>query len=59
MDDYKIKQLEIMLEYEESAPEDSKYGAHLDHWSGRAKPINIDAGALRCLIDYYSKKENI
>ena len=53
MDDYKVKQLHKMLEYETSKAEEH-YGAHLTHWSGEANPINIDAGAIRVLIDYYS-----
>jgi len=50
--EYKIAQLRNMLTAETS--EDAGgYGAHLDHWSGRAKPINLDADALRVLISYY------
>lgn len=50
--EYKIEQLRNMLTAETS--EDAGgYGAHLDHWSGRAKPINLDADALRVLISYY------
>ena len=50
---YKIEQLREWLRFEEKMPEAQQYGAHLTHWSGRGKPINIDAGALRVLIDYY------
>ena len=53
-DPYKVEQLWKMLKAEIDAPEDQKYGAHLQHWSGNAKPINIDAGALRTLIAYYT-----
>jgi hypothetical protein len=53
--DYKIKQLQLMLD-SESNFETGGYGANLSHWSGTAKPINIDAGALQCLIDYYTNK---
>lgn len=53
--DYKIEQLKKMLE-SESDMATAGYGAHLSHWSGKAKPINIDAGALQCLIDYYDNK---
>lgn len=53
MDAYKVKQLELMLAHEESRTEEH-YGAHLQHWYGDAKPIQIDAGGLRALIDYYS-----
>ena len=50
--EYKIEQLRNMLTAETS--EDAGgYGAHLDHWSGRAKPINLDADAIRVLINYY------
>lgn len=55
-DPYKVEQLWNMLKAEIDAPEDQKYGAHLQHWSGYAKPINIDAGALRVLIAYYTKE---
>ena len=53
-DPYKVEQLWKMLKAEVSAPDDQKYGAHLQHWSGEAKPIIIDAGALRALIKYYT-----
>lgn len=53
-DDYKVKQLKEMLRQEMKQPQDEKYGAHLTHWSGYAMPINIDEGALRLLIEYYS-----
>lgn len=53
-DSYKAEQLWKMLKAEIDAPDDQKYGAHLQHWSGEAKPINIDAGALRALIAYYT-----
>lgn len=55
-DPYKAEQLWNMLKAEIDAPEDQKYGAHLQHWSGNAMPINIDAGALRALIAYYTKE---
>ena len=58
MNEYKIKQLMAMLMVEtDPNPEISGYGAHLQYWTGDAKPINIDAGALQVLIDYYSGKE--
>lgn len=53
MYEYKIQQLEKMLEYEQAQPEQNKYGAHVTHWSGCAKSINIDEGALTALIQYY------
>ncbi len=55
MDDYKVKQLKQMLKHETSKKEEH-YGAHLSHWYGDSKPINIDAGGLRALIRYYSKR---
>lgn len=55
-DPYKVEQLWEMLKAEVSAPDNQKYGAHLQHWSGNSKPINIDAGALRALIAYYTKE---
>ena len=51
---YKIQQLTKMAEYEESQPPQGQYGAHLQHWSGHGNPINIDAGAIRLLIQYYT-----
>jgi hypothetical protein len=47
-----------MLEAEKSQPDNEKYGAHITHWSGKASPINIDAGAIQALIDYYTGKNN-
>lgn len=58
-DSYKLKQLEEMLKFEEQQPEDQKYGAHLFHWSGHGKPINLETGALRVLIQYYSEKVEV
>ena len=46
-----------MLEWERNAHPNEQYGAHLTHWSGQAKPINIDAGALEALIAYYERKK--
>lgn len=57
MDHYKIEQLTRMLEFEKKQAENEKFGAHLTHWSGNAKPINIDEGALQTLINYYKNKE--
>lgn len=57
MDHYKIEQLTRMLEFEKKQAENEKYGAHLTHWSGNAKPINIDEGALQALINYYKNRE--
>lgn len=49
---YKVEQLKKMLDAEEGT--NGGYGAHLTHWAGNAKPINIDAGAIKALIRYYS-----
>ena len=57
MDHYKIEQLTRMLEFEKKQAENEKFGAHLTHWSGNAKPINIDEEALQALINYYKNKE--
>ena len=54
-DDYKAQQLKEMPRQEMMQPQNEKYGAHLTHWSGCAKPIIIDEGALKVLIEYYSK----
>lgn len=55
MNEYKVKQLEIMLACELDH-KNGGYGAHLSYWYGDSKPINIDAGALRFLIDYYKRE---
>lgn len=44
-----------MLEAEQKQKPDEQYGAHLSHWAGTTKPINIDSGAIKVLINYYSK----
>ena len=49
---YKVQQLEEMLKYEQSVPESEQFGSHLQHWAA-GKPINIDAGAIQELINYY------
>lgn len=54
--DYKIKQLQMMLEAEQVQESDKKYGAHLTHWAGTAKPINIDERALLVLIEHYENR---
>ena len=54
--EYKIKQLETMLNYEKQQPEDKQFGIHLQHWAA-GKPINIDAAAIKLLIDYYKHKD--
>ena len=51
--EYKVKQLMLMLSHEDGEGDDVGYGAHLSHWFGDSKPIQLDAGAIRALIDYY------
>lgn len=53
--DYKIEQLKEMLAAELSP--DGGYGAHVSHWVGSIKPINIDAQALAALIAHYESRE--
>lgn len=54
---YKIQQLKIMLECEQGkyGKEGQGYGAHLSHWYGNSKAIQLDAGALEVLIKYYDE----
>jgi hypothetical protein len=52
-DEYKVKQLTAMLSHEEGVGDDIGYGAHLSHWYGDSKPIQLDAGAIKVLISYY------
>jgi len=57
--EYKLRMLKAMLkvEQEETARNGSSYGAHLTHWwGGQIKPINLDAEAIQCLIDHYTKR---
>lgn len=56
MYEYKIEQIREMVKYEEAQADAEKYGAHLSHWSGHGKPINIDEGALKALIRYYRRE---
>ena len=56
MNEYKIEQLQLMLKAE-TDQNTGGYGAHLSHWASAGKEINIDAGALRCLIEYYKTTE--
>lgn len=56
---YKVKQLAAMRNYEREQEPSQQYGAHLDHWSGHGKPINLDADALQALIDHYIRLDNI
>lgn len=53
MEDYKVEQMKAMLAHEEN-PEEVHYGATLKHWAKDSKPILIDAGGIRALIEYYS-----
>lgn len=51
-DFWKAEQIKRMIEAEQNE-ETGGYGAHLQHWAGTAKPINIDAEALKALLKYY------
>ena len=57
--DHKLNQLRIMLAIEngEHGDENKDFGAHLNHWHGAAKPIQLDATALECLIKHYEARE--
>lgn len=57
MDTYKVEQLKKMLAHETNQTEEH-YGAHLQHWYGDSKPIQIDAGGIKALIRYYSKHKS-
>ena len=53
MKDYwKAAQIKLMIENEENEATKG-YGANLNHWAGKAKPINIDIEALKVLLKYY------
>ena len=56
---HKVNQLTAMLDYERKQIPAEQYGAHLDHWSGCAAPINLDADALQALIDHYYRLDSI
>lgn len=56
MDEYKVKQLQLMLEQETG--EGEHYGARLSHHAAGTKVLTIDAGGLRALINYYEKENN-
>lgn len=51
-DEYKVKQLQKMLEEEEKDPEKA-FGARLSHPIAGSTHLTIDAGGLRALIAYY------
>ena len=51
-DEYKVRMLKLMLACE-TTPGVRHYGANLQHASPDTKPLTIDAGGLRALIDYY------
>ena len=53
MDKYKVEILEKMLEANESFS--GGYGARLSMEWTNLRPISLDSGALRVLIDYYKK----
>lgn len=54
---YKIEILTLMIAAEESETYGG-YGAHLEHWAGVTKPINLGAGALKALLEYYQDLQN-
>ena len=56
---HKVKQLQAMLDYERKQVTNQQYGANLNHWSGCAAPINLDADALQALIDHYYTRDSI
>ena len=56
---HKVKQLQAMLDYERKQVTNQQYGANLNHWSGCAAPINLDADALQALIDHYYRLDSI
>lgn len=53
---YKIEQLNKMLEAEQHETEGG-YGAHLQHWYGNSKGIQLDAEALQALVEHYKNRE--
>lgn len=54
--EYKLSMLNAMLKAE--TEQEGEYGAHLTHWYGTAKPINLDASAIRALIQHYENELN-
>ena len=56
---YKTEQLKTMRACEtgKHGEDNAGYGATLDHWSGKAKPIKLDAEALQVLINHYETKK--
>ena len=55
-DPYKVQQLQLMLSHEQGDGENVGYGANLSHWYGDAADIQLDAGAIKALIEYYGGK---
>jgi hypothetical protein len=51
--EYRLGELKKMISAELRMTEQERYGAHLSHWSGVAKPIQLDLGALLELYHYY------
>lgn len=49
----RLLSLSSMLRHEEN-PRETHYGAHLSHWYGDAADIQLDAGALRALLNHYT-----
>ena len=56
---HKVKQLQAMIDFEYNQEESKQFGACLNHWAGTSKPINLDAEALRVLIDHYERMDEI
>lgn len=47
----------LKAELEGTARNGDSCGAHLSHWAkGEIRPINLDAEAIQCLIDHYTKR---
>ena len=55
MASYKVEQLRLMYKAE-ADPDKGGFGAHLTHWSGNAKPVNLDAKAIAALIKHYERR---
>lgn len=57
---YQIKELEKMIEYEESLKEEEQYGFKLHHNNSNAnsKVISLETDALKLIIEHYKKLLN-
>lgn len=51
-DTYKVEELQKMYDYEIN-PDHDHYGANLRHYAPGMKPLTIDAGGLKALMEYY------